>query len=214
MGENVKKGAGPIRVRDQICFTVFAIVDSTPEKVRVRDHLFPYEGMKSEPGLVWGLYGTTSINAGLFLAEDYARSKRKMLLTINMWYHVPLLELTRQHLTEESALASGYLHLGRVTHEFREELLLRANAWAKKNVDASARILMSELSLDDFVRRYPGFIRHLMKENPEYNMIIHPVQQSYDIEDQRKLWVATVRAVPEHFKRAEVRFMPSIPVEI
>lgn len=214
MTDSSKRGASPVRVRDQVCFTVYVLAETMPDVVRVRDHLFPFEGMQADPALLWGVYGTTSTNDALFIAERYARQNKRTLLTVSMWYHIPKFSLTRRYLTEEAALESGYLHFARLSKDYRDKLLGMANVWAKKHVHASARMFLPGLTLDEFVRRYPAFIRYLFKEYPQYGIIVHPVQQSYDLTDQTVIWVATVRADGDRVKRAEVRFMPDIPVDL
>lgn len=199
----MSKKVAPGRLRDCVPVVNYAIVDRKPKSLKIKDHLFPYEGSRNEAGLIWGVYGTASIDSALFLAEAEARRRGALLLTINFFYHLPGFNETKELFTAEIAAKVGFFHIQRISSSFREHLRQMAEAHARHPV----------VSLEEHIKANPGFIRYLFKKEPRYKMIVHPVFQSYDPSDRAKLWVATCRNDPELVLNPEVRFMSDVAVQ-
>lgn len=199
------------RVKEWIPLANFAIVDTHPSEIHLREHLLPFEGAKNDPTLIWGVYGTASINQAMFAAEAFAAKQKKQAYTINMWYRIEGISAMRNHLKEEDALSLGYIHVGRLHQTFRDALLDEAHKWAARALDSSQRATALQLPLDGFMARYPGFGRWLLRAESPYNMVVHPVRPLYDPKGE-PVTIAIARYRKDLIMDAQVRFMEDIKV--
>jgi hypothetical protein len=200
------------RPKEWIPFTNYALVATIPTSIRLQEHLFPYEGAVQDPGFIWGLHGTLSANAGLFLADAFASKKRLQLMTVQTWYRVENLNLVRSQIDRQIAEKSGFMHLDRLKTNFREELrdLLLEEIREKQGERTMAA--MQEKALVDIVLRDPSHVHTIAREYRKVNVIVHPVRQLFDKDEARPLHVATVRLIKARIMASEVRYMEHIKV--
>jgi hypothetical protein len=199
------------RVKEWIPLSNFAIVETHPTELVLREHLLPFEGAKSDSSLIWGVYGTASINQAMFAAETFAAKQKKQTYTINMWYRIEGISEARNHLKEEDAQALGFIHVGRLHQTFRDSLLVEAHKWAARALDSSQRATALQLPLDGFMARYPAFARYLLRTESPYNMVVHPVRPLYDPKGEQVM-IAVARYRKDLIMEAQVRFMEDIKV--
>lgn len=195
------------RPKAWIPFTNFAIVEQRPKSIELRDILFMYEGVESDPDYIWGLYGTLSANQGLFLVDSYARKHGQMPLTVQGWYKVDNFDRVRSQIDASIADDSGFLHLDRLKSSFRDELREVVLAYAAKNMPNWNRANYEKLSLNEIVIRHPNLVKAIFGYSSKINMVVHPVRQTYDPSDRRTLTVATMRMIKERVMSVQVRYL-------
>lgn len=200
------------RPRDWIPFVNFAMVENVPESLKLRDHLFPFEGAQPDPELLWGVYGTTSINAAIFGAASYAAAKRCQSLQITSWYLIENFRSVTTQLTRDVSREAGYLHLGRLNAAFRDDIKATWLEWLE--TDSAAQFQQQQsYSLEDLALHHPEYIWRMFKLNKDLHMVIHPVRPEYSAASSLPVWIATVRATPSRVMASEVRFIPDVKVE-
>ena len=195
------------RPKAWIPFVNFAVVSEIPPELQLRDHLFPFEGMRLSDEYIWGIYGTMSANQSLFLVDAYARKQGLMPLTIQGWYRVDNFDLVRSQINQEVAEQSGYLHTERLKSVFRDELHALILSNAKHYIDAFNVDAFKDLSLNDILLTYPCLIDIIFENFPKINMIVHPVHQLYDSNDRKVFSIATMRMIPSRVMTVQVRYL-------
>ena len=201
-----------VRPKGWIPFANYAIVDRTPETIRLQDHMFPYKGAKPDERFLWGLYGTMSANLGLFMAEGHANKVKKHSLTLQGWYRVDEYELSRSQIDEQIVSRTGFLHLDRLRKGYREEVHDQLLAAAEATIPGFRRQIFADKSLSDLVVAYPSVVRELIDSNRKINLVVHPARQTYDEHDTRLLSVATMRHVKSRVMDVQVLYQESIKV--
>jgi len=201
-----------LRPKEWIPFVSFAMVDAIPDSVDVKEHLFPFEGAVVDPKYLWGLYGTTSINHGLFLADAYASRSKKQMLTVQLWYRVDNFDRVRAQISEDIAEESGFLHLDRLKTDYREQIRQFVLEQLRKDVSSAQFSAYASKSLDEIIVRHPKYARAILEANRKINIVVHPVRQLYDEADTKPLYIATVRAIKARIMAAEVRYLEHIKV--
>ena len=200
------------RPKDWIPFVNFAMVENVPRKLSLRENLFPYVGAKGDDSLIWGVYGTTSINAAIFAAASHAVTRRCQSLQITSWYFIENFKSVTTQITRESSMTNGYLHLGRLNAAFRNEIRDIWLGWIARDMSKQSVGLENE-SLEDLAIRFPMLVRRMLADVPEWKMIIHPVQQEYTTSTV-PIWIATAKVEKDRIKTSEVRFIPDIEIVI
>ncbi len=201
------------RPRDWIPFANFALVAKIEPQLELRDHLLPYQGSVDSSGLLWGVHGTTSINAAIFAAAAEAARRRCQSLQITTWYRVDDFSAITTPLTRESSRAAGYLHLGRLSASFREDIRSTWLAWLEKEAPTQ-HAKQAELGLEDLALLHPEFVQRMLTQNETLHMVIHPVRAAFAAPDTPPLWVASVRADPTRVMASEVRYVPDVRVVV
>lgn len=203
------------RPKEWIPFVNFAMVQDTPASLKLSEHLFPFEGATADPKYLWGLYGTTSINQGLFLADAYATKHKKRPLTVQAWYRIDHFDQVRSQLSREIAELSGFLHLDRLKTDFREEVRQFILNCMHQEMSAAQLTRSKDLPLDQLIAKHPRYVRSILEANRKINVVVHPVYQTYDKSNTRTLHVVTVRAIKSRVMAAEVRYLEDqVKVEI
>lgn len=200
------------RPKEWIPLSNFAMVDKVPDRLVLKDHLLPFEGSKPDAKFLWGLYGTSSMNHTLFLADAYASKHKKQMLTVQLWYHVDNFERVKSKITPEIADESGFIHLDRLQSHFRDQLQVQILAHLKKKTSSSQYTMLVPMSLEDIMVRHPECVRVIFDNMPKVNVVVHPVRQLYDETDSKPVQIATVRNIPKRLAAAEVRYLEHIKV--
>ncbi len=208
------------RPKDWLPFVNFAMLKGVPGHVKLREHLFPYEGVQQDERFIWGVYGTTSINAAIFSASHFAQEQNSRnpseqevrSLQITTWFRIDNFKDVPSQLTPKDVSERGYLHLGRVSSAFREELRKLWIAAIVQNSSVEADSLES-WHLEQLAERYPQFVRKLLDDNSALHAVIHPVQQTYQ-KSRIPLWMLTARYDKSRLMASEARFAPMVNVEV
>lgn len=195
-----------------IPLTNYALVDKIPESLVLKDHLMPFEGAKSDPKFLWGLYGTSSMNQVLFLADAYAKRHKKQMLTVQLWYHVDHFELVKSKITPEIADETGFVHLDRLQGHYRDELRELVLLDLHKKTHGAQFAALQNMNLDEIMIRHPEAVNVIFDKNKKVNVVVHPVRQIYDENDKRSVHVATVRNIKARLATVEVRYLEHIKV--
>ncbi len=208
------------RPKDWLPFVNFAMLKGVPGQVRLREHLFPYEGVQPDERFIWGVYGTTSINAAIFSASHFAQEQNSLnpsgqeirSLQITTWFRIDDFKEVPSQLTPKDVSDRGYLHLGRVSSAYREDLRKRWIAWIalEEGVDAAS---LESWHLEELAERCPQFVRKLLEDSPSLHAVIHPVQQIYQ-KSRIPLWMLTARYDRSRLMASEARFAPMVKVEV
>lgn len=207
------------RQKDWIPFVNFAqvpLTPDTPEVVALQEHLFQALGADDlTPGnpapekLLWGVNGTGSIRTAGDQAVLHASQSGKQVLQIWTWYLIPGFEgVVRQDRAQ--AQRSGYVHMARITKEFRDSIHAMLIAWLTW-VDPQAGVGFAKLPLDQLLVTRPDLVPWLFAECPWLDMLVHPVQAALGPSDV-PIWVATCRNTPDRIMAAEVKFAPDVRV--
>ena len=191
------------------------MVDKIPDTLVLRDHLLPFEGASSDPHFLWGLYGTSSMQHTLFLADSYATRTKKQMLTVQLWYHVDNFDRVKSKITEEIADEAGFIHLDRMQSTFRDQLRDMVLIELHKKLGTGAQFeTIKGMSLDDILIRHPGCVKVIFDKKKKVNVIVHPVRQLFDENDKKPVFVATVRNIKSRLVAAEVRYLEHIKVKL
>lgn len=205
------------RLRDWILLSNFAPAQAKPEKINFLEHLFPYRGAPSKEerkrlGILWGLYGTVTRNAVLYVVSKAQRN----IMQIDLHHHT--FGDRRSHVTLEDLRSpdNNMMHLDRVSVDLRRFIRELWLTRISETRGASAVAQFESLSLDMMAAHAPDLVLHFMEhEVPSVDAMIHPVFPQWASEEggsDEILWVATVRNKPDNFLRAEVRYLPGVKV--
>jgi len=201
-----------IRPKNWIPFANYALVNGTPDQLRLQDNLFEYQGQDVDPRFLTGVYGTTAQNQAMFLVSDYAGRHKKSFLILQGWYEIDDFEGNRAQIDKESAQATGFLHLDRVKKTYREELRKQIDAAAKEEIRGFREDAWKDRSLVELVAEYPQLVKALFAHDRKLNFIVHPVRQMYDKNDHRTISLATMRYIKSRIKTVEARHAGDIKV--
>jgi len=212
------------RPKDWLPFVNFAMLRGVPSHVKLQEHLFPYVGVQPSDQFIWGVYGTTSINAAIFSASSYAIEATAAApgepdvrsLQLTTWFRIDDFNSIPSQQSAEDVRKGGYLHLGRVNSVLREELRKQWVDWvreARPNEAATIGASLETMHLEALAERFPQYVRVLLSEDPDLHVVIHPVQQTYQ-KSRIPIWVLTARYDRSRLMAAEARFAPMVAVEI
>lgn len=212
------------RPKDWLPFVNFAMIKEIPVRLNLTDHLFPYIGSEDDTDFIWGVYGTTSINAAIFSAASHAAdlsaaapgSPEIRSLQLTAWFSIENFRSIPTQLSAEDVRRHGYLHLGRMVSSFRENLRGQWIDWIHNYRPHEASILgpaLDSLKLDEIAVRFPQFVKVLLRDDPTLNAVIHPVFQTYQ-KARIPLWILMARRNTDRLVAAEARFVPSVQVDV
>lgn len=203
------------RPKDWLPIVNFAMVDSIPRSINLREHLFSYVGCEDDPRFIWGVYGTTSINVAIYVAADAATAKRRRSLQITSWMRVDNFQSAQANLTDAGFEAASYLHLGRASSALRETIRVKWVAWVRANHGAAYGEHLDKLSLEYLAAHFPGYVRVILDENPNLRALVHPVTPSYsEGSSDAHFWVLTARYDKSQVMASEVRFVSDVEVNL
>lgn len=212
------------RPKDWLPMVNFAMVKGMPARLTLTDHLFPYIGGEANDRFIWGVYGTTSINAAIFSAASHAaemsqkdpEGQQVKSLQLTAWFRIDDFRSVPTQLSAEDVQRHGYLHLGRMASVFRDDIRPRWVDWVRTQRPHEALAMGSSLDalhLDELAVRFPLFVRVLLDEDPNLHAVIHPVFQTYQ-SARIPLWVLTARRDKSRLMAAEARFAPMVDVSL
>lgn len=194
------------RPKEWIPLSNYAFFDKRPDSIVLRDSLVAFEGARPDPAFLWGVYGTSSMNHMLFLADNYAQHRNKLSFSVQMWYHVDYFERVKSKISPEIAHESGFIHLDRLQSEFRDEIRDLVVASIKERVSGSQFEIIRTMNLSDIMMRHPECVRVIFDRYKKVHVVVHPVRQLFDETDRRPVHIATVRNVKSRIMAAEVRY--------
>lgn len=212
------------RPKDWLPMVNFAMVKGMPSHVKLADHLFPYVGVQEDSRFIWGVYGTTSINAAIFSASTYAAEltakspgeQEIQSLQITTWFRIDDFRSIPTQLSAADVARHGYLHLGRMTSAFRDAIRKQWVDWvrgSRANEAANLGAALDTMHLDDLAVRFPQFVRVLLLEDPTLHAVVHPVYQTYQ-NVRTPMSVLTARYDRDRLMASEARFAPMVEVEV
>jgi hypothetical protein len=211
--------------KDWLPLVNFAMVRGHPKRLKLREHLFPYKGCEDDDQekFIWGVYGTTSINAAIFSAAAYAaglsRSEDVLVfsLQINTWFRIDDFNGVPSQLSAQDVQDHGYMHLGRLASSYREVVRLKWRDWVietyPKEADALAAVL-DDMTVTDLAVRFPGYARVMLREDKKLHAVVHPVTQTYEEHARAPIWVLTARKDKKRIMACEARFAMDVVVDI
>jgi hypothetical protein len=207
---------GPRRGRaghkDMIPLRTYAIPETNPTEFKFSNHLIKYAGymaFQAAPDLLWGAHGTTSLNSADAFASRDAQHLKRRLYQIEMFYRLDGLPPAGTSVTEEFARSVGYLHLGRITSSFRDDLKDRMLDWLKDDSEFEPDYLKDK-SLEEMIKLRPMFVHALMSQDKFLKAVIHPVRLAGGV----TLRIATVRKLKDNIARVYTRFHDEIVTSV
>lgn len=210
------------RPKDWLPFVNFAIIRGMPARLKLADHLFPYIGCEDDPDFIWGVYGTTSINAAIFSAASYAAEMSRKepgaqeyrAQQLTAWFRIDDFRSIPTQMDHDDVSRHGYLHIGRMASPYRESLRAEWASWLREVKPEAAEALgpaLDALHLDELAVRFPQYVRVMLRKDPSLHAVIHPVFQTY--QDVRiPFWLLTARRDPSRLMAAEARFASVVDV--
>lgn len=161
----------------------YVLTKEIPTEIRYSLNLARFTGMNDSlvnPDLIWGIYGTSSLNsANSYASMDARRLKRKMYqvdLHVPIRMHPP----TTRVINRENATESGFFHFERLDMSFRNELLDQMIGYCSEMENVSEESLRIQYPvssmLNDLLRDKPMLIHRFMAENPNARVCIHSVR--------------------------------------
>lgn len=210
------------RTKDWLPVVSFAMVKGHPKDLKLREHMFPFEGCEDDERFIWGVYGTTSINAAIFSAAAYAANRSRVegslvfSLQINTWFRIDNFNSVPSQLSAEDVQEHGYMHLGRLASAYRDVIRRKWQNWVERTFPKEAEALadvLDEMTVADLAVRFPGYARVMLLENKKLHAVVHPVMQTYE-NSKVPIWVLTARKDRKRIMACEARFASDVVVEI
>lgn len=202
------KKKGRAVLKDMIPLRTYALPVALPQGFKFSEHMPKILGFKpfaAAADLLWGVHGTTSLNAADAYASRDSQHLGRRLYQLELLYRLNGIPPAGTSVTEDFAKTAGYLHFSRITSAFREKLRERMMDWLKDTHEPNMDE-MADLDFEDLIKHRPMFVHHLMNEDKRIKAIIHPVFLSGGV----TLRIATVRNVPANIVRVYTRFHEEI----
>lgn len=210
------------RSKDWLPFVNFAMIrGNTLKELNLREHLLPYRGCEDDEGYVWGVYGTTSINAATFTAGVHARSLSHsegavvFSLQLNAWLRIDNFCSVPSRLRANDVEEHGYMHLGRLASSYREVVRRNWRDWVVDHHPTEADTLaavLDDMTVTDLAVRFPGYVRVMLRQDKRLHAVVHPVIQNYE-NSKVPIWVLTARN-DHRIMACEARFATDVVVTI
>lgn len=161
-----------------------------------------------------GVYGTNSGDAGAFLASNWAARNGKQVYFLDVWAEIPNFHTSRAQMTRQILRESHWLHVDRMSVDFRDEVKELMMGWIRRKHGQSENV--QDLTISQLLLRHPWLAIKLLDEDDDIGMIVHPVHTLFDHgnEKQLSIWAATIRTDRLPVQSAEIRFRPDIPCHI
>lgn len=199
-------------------FANFALLSELKpgDVVVLRDALFPYVGAPAHgtrTDLIWGVYGTSSINHLSYLAYAEAARLNKQMINVLGWYLLPELSSIPNRIDAAAVAQHRFLHIDRAASGYRKDLLPLWRQWAKEAMPAQAAHI-EQLGYRDLPVQYPSVAIRMIDEGI-LDAIVHPVVSLWrkadapvETEFVTTYWVLTTRKDMQRLRPLEVRFGP------
>ncbi|MES2977733.1 MAG: hypothetical protein V4731_04860 [Pseudomonadota bacterium] len=183
------------RPAGQVIVATFALHAVKPAQIVFSEHMPRFEGRRPfdvNPDLVWGVFGTDSINRAAHYASMDASHLKRRLYHLDLIYSAPQVPSAGAVLTKELTQSTGYVNFPRLEAGFREALRSTFLGWLEDAKDPDLAGLSRE-NIESLLRERPMLVHRFMAENPEYRVALHSVRISGGI----KLRMATLRRDPQ-----------------
>lgn len=200
-------------LRKWIQLTMFPTLDKLPAngKIKVVDGQYTYKGMASSSKLLTGVYGAVSRNDALFIADAYASRHQQVMLSMDLWYRIEDIGITRNQINESVVEKTGFIHVGGLSKSYREVIREMWVKWMRGKYDDDVLDEAREMDFVRLVTAFPEFIPNLFRAIPHLMMFVHQVRSDQDEDDSGKLiFVATVRNEPDRIMHMAVRYHSGI----
>lgn len=177
-----------------------------PAEVKLTDCSIEYINQRKTPGLLVGIFGTTSKQDALQAHAVFNDSEmqrrggpREHILRVDLKYNIESLEATRQRVTAESRAESGWLDLERVSPDMREQLRQRWLKWIAASEGAQKAARHQGSTLLELAFDFPQVVPILFKEDPSLLVVLHRVRLAFD--PKCEVTVGTVRLEPARLEK-------------
>lgn len=200
--------------RGWVPFSTFAFVDRPPPRIAYLDHLVPYRDADDNLDIPWGVYGTTSFNACSFFASHYAANQKRLLIVLTLWYYIEGFAAATSKLPHSLEQTNGFLHMGRLGADLRDELREEMLSMLRKQRSPEQLSRSKSLPWGMLLMREPVLVRQFLANHKEIQVIVHPVQQTYDPHAEESIQIGSFKLKRDLIKVVEARFFPDIVVAI
>jgi hypothetical protein len=198
-----------------LCCTFAFVEGDLPKQLTFRDWLIPFEGSEAEPSgneMPWGIFGSNSLQAGLFLANNFAMSNKKTMVLLQTWYLSDATSSTNGALVGSAEDCNGILNLTRLTSKFRQEIRGELMTIIKEYRSGPHLIGLERLEWEAFLAAEPRAVREYLRRSKDLFLIAHPVVQQFDRTRSDVLLVASFKPDVKRVMAAEARYMEQIEV--
>lgn len=211
MSEEEKKEK-PVDVK----IRTYVLTKEIPSEIHFSRNLAKFSGIQDSflnPDLIWGIYGTSSLNSANTYASMDARRLKSKMYQVDLHMKISMHPPTTRVINRENATQSGFFHFERLDVNFRNEILEQMIGYCAEMDGVSEESLRIQYPassmLIDLLRDKPMLVHRFMAENPSARACIHSVRLGGGF----TLKVGTVRRDIEG-SWLEVRHHEDIPVLI
>jgi len=162
-------------VKNWVLLRCSALVNGQPTALRLRDHLIPFENSRCLEGLLWAAYGHNGSQDEERLAMRRATQRGLQVYRIKLWYPLRDLDRLGTCMDRDDAHATGFLHMDRLSKEYRDEVRMQLLDEIEPRVLPSAFATIRVKRLSDLVIDHPECVRMLLSANPWLKLVAHPV---------------------------------------
>ena len=183
-----------MKTQNKLSVRTYALLEKTPESIKFCEHQIQFEGFdpkKTEPGVIWGVYGTRSTRDLNFLNGSNANKIGRRVFQCDL---VTLENDTISPATTVSEAASrksGLLLVRKLELSFKKSLQVRMLHWLQE--DHPKDLHCDRLNFLLMVKRWPMLLHRLLKEDQDITTIVHDVV----VAGAGKVSIATVRIDPK-----------------
>lgn len=187
----------------------YALLDAVSYELEFSNHMPNFIGLdraKAEPDLVWGVYGTSSMNSASGYASLDAQYTKRRLYQIDLIYKVPGPIGKNSVITGEMAKAGGFYNLDRLEVNFRNQVYQQLISYLPAEQQSVYRSSEAGKTIQDLLRDHPMLVHQFMRDEPHCMAMTHFVYISKGI----RLRMATVRKNPDRIEKIYVRYHDEI----
>lgn len=205
-----------IASKDIISIRTYHLSETIPKAIQFSKHMLKFEGLvpfMAAPDLLWGVQGTTSLTMADSLASQDALATGRKSFQIDLLYRLNADSSTGLSTTNESVMASGYMHFTRIAKEFRTALQTEMLEWLDAAHDRDIDALKA-MDFEAMIICRPMLVHQLMTIRRYINTVIHTVSlnggMTLKIGVVRNTPTGVVRNTPTGVVRAETRLYNEI----
>lgn len=203
----------PVEARDTtMVVRTYAICERVARQLRFSEHMIRYQGLDLDnvsDGLIWGVYGTRSLNTADSFASMEAHHSRRLLYQIDLSYIIPAVVGRNTVTNAEQAKAGGFFNYERMEVGFRNEIFQRLIDLLPSQAAKNFRE-QPDKTIQDLLRSHPMLVHRFMDSEPTCFMFTHRVELAGGAE----LRMITLRNDPSRIKRIRVRYHDEVEVEV
>ena len=186
----------------------YALLSKVAYELRYSNHLIGFVGLdrtKANPDLLWGVYGTNSMNSADAYASMEAQHNQRLLHQVDLYYKVPALSTKNTVISEAMVKEGGFYNLDRLEVNFRNALYEQLVDYlpVKNRADYLGE---SGKTIHDFLRENPMVVHQFMADEPSCMVMTHQVV----INGGARLRMATLRKDMSRIERVHVRYHEEI----